>query len=333
MTVTPESVSSSTNCHAIPPDERTWLIDADEYGFIAIDGADAVKFLQGQVTCDVLELAAATTRLGAQCTPKGRMLFSFRALQPSPTRVLLRMHSGLVDTALTSLGKYIVFSKAKLANVNEDYQSIIIRGPNAAAIVERNFGAVPANNDDWIEFNGCLVIKISCDIFECWLTADHAEPIRAALTTECVKVGSNAASLLAIRHGLGEVRSETQETFTPQALNFQLVNAINFRKGCYTGQEIVARLHYRGTLKRHMYRFGFVLVDGENLPAPGSAVVNTSQQNIGEIVLAAHAENGHAEALAVVADDQLTQVRLPGEGGKILMPLPLPYAIPSEDKN
>jgi folate-binding protein YgfZ len=321
---------ASAKDFSIPAADATWIATT-EWALIAVEGPDAVKFLQGQVTCDVLELSAQVARRGAQCTAKGRMLFSFRAVQPAPERLLLRVHASLVETALQSLGKYIVFSKAKLMDGSSNYQPIVIHGPHAEAVIQKMSGTVPAAIDEWTAANGNIFIKTDDHSFECWLTSDQAEQKCAALIGDAVAAGANTAALLAIRQGLGEVCLSTKELFTPQALNFQLINAINFRKGCYTGQEIVARLHYRGTLKRHMYRVEFALSDNEDLPEPGSLVVSGENKNIGEIVMAARAGAGTAEALAVVADEYLLQAALPGPAGEKLSPLPLPYAIPTEE--
>ncbi len=317
---------ASVRDFSIPAADATWSATT-EWALIAVEGPDAVKFLQGQVTCDVLELSTQVALRGAQCTPKGRMLFSFRAVQPAPERILLRVHASLVETALQSLGKYIVFSKAKLIDLSSNYQPSVIHGPEADAIIQKMCGTVPAARDEWAAADGNFFIKTDDHSFECWLASDQAKQKWAELISAA---GPNAAALLAIRQGLGEVCLSTKELFTPQALNFQLINAINFRKGCYTGQEIVARLHYRGTLKRHMYRVGFTLNANDELPEPGSLIVSDEGKNIGEIVMAARAGAGMAEALAVVADEHLLQAALPGPAGEKLSPLPLPYAIPTE---
>lgn len=324
---------------SVIPDLATYLVALKHHGLLTVEGPDAAKFLQGQVTCDLRELDNQTTRLGAQCTLKGRMLVSFRALQLDAERVFLRMPSGLVEKAMATFGKYIVFSKAKLHDRRDNYCCIGLYGPHAETLIGQIFGANPGVqdawlNDTWCNLEGNVIIKLDHQRYECWLTPDQAQKNWLALEAAgCEIAGENLWTLLDIRAGIGEVRPETSETFTPQALNYQLVNGINFRKGCYTGQEIVARLHYRGTLKQHMYRLGVALPEGVSLPAPGSAVVNAEQRNIGEIVLAAHSGPGTAEVLAVVNDAHLGEAYLPANPPQKLEQLALPYAIPSEEKS
>lgn len=306
---------------------QTFLIELDHYGLLGVEGPDAAKFLQGQVTCDVHELAHRVTRLGAQCNIKGRMLVSFRALQRDDQRILLRMHQGLIEKALMSFGKYIVFSKAKLHDRSSDYRRIGLYGPQAESLLRSAFAKVPEENDERVIADDHIIIKLDVQRYECWLGID-AENILAQLAPHTIPAAENLWTLLNIRAGIGEVLPESYELFTPQALNYQLVNAVNFRKGCYTGQEIVARLHYRGTLKRHMHRIVFD-ADHDGLPLPGSSLNNSQGNAIGEIVMAAYANHQQIEALANIVDEQLIDAWL---AQKKVQPMSLPYAIPTEEK-
>ncbi|MFO1388874.1 YgfZ/GcvT domain-containing protein [Cellvibrio sp.] len=307
--------------------EQTYLIPLAQ-GLIEIKGPDSAKFLQGQVTCDVRELSTKTTRLGAQCNPKGRMLLCFRALQTDAERILLRVGAGLVDKGLASLGKYIVFSKAKLADQSEAYRCLGVAGPNATQIIEQAFGWNIPNNEDWEAAGENLIIRLDENRYECWVIATEAERLWNLISEKAIPANQNHWNLLNIRAGLGDITPETYEAFTPQTINFQLVNGINFRKGCYTGQEIVARLHYRGTLKRHMYRFGF---ESNQLPVAGSELLNTEGKAIGDVVLAAWASTGKGELLASVVDDERDSLLVPNNPQKLSL-LSLPYAIPTSNE-
>ena len=316
--------------------EPTYLIALQQQGLLSINGTDAAKFLQGQITCDVNELANNTTRLGAQCNIKGRMLLCFRALQTSNEQIILRMQQGLIAKGIISFGKYIVFSKAKLADISQDYRCVGIAGSNASQIVADVLGVSIATDDEWQLAGNSIVIRLNANRFECWLNVNEAEQTWQKLATHCVMAGQNVWTLLNIQAGLGDITPETFEAFTPQAINLQLVNGINFRKGCYTGQEIVARLHYRGNLKRHMYRFEFAL-DGNELatsaaalPKAGSELHNSEGKVVGEIVIAAKKTASTGELLASVVDDQRIDLYLPHNPQKLSL-LSLPYAIPILD--
>lgn len=309
--------------------ENTYVMPLRQ-GLIEIKGPDSAKFLQGQVTCDVRELAGKTTRLGAQCNIKGRMLLCFRALQSDNERILLRVHKGLVANGLASLGKYIVFSKAKLADVSQDYRCIGIAGAQAKQIIKDVFALDLAIDDEWQAAGEHLIIRINENRYECWIAANQVEEIWTQLCAKATPAGQNLWNLLNIQAGIGDIASETYETFTPQAINFQLVNGINFRKGCYTGQEIVARLHYRGTLKRHMYRFEFTTTD-QNLPLPGTELVNADGKVVGEVIIAAYRNGKTGELLASVVDDERIAIYLANNPQKLSL-LALPYAIPTPNE-
>jgi len=329
-------LASSTNSghaesfNSIEDDLKNTCLMLLPQGIISVTGPDAAKFLQGQVTCDVRELADNKSLLGAQCNIKGRMLLCFRALQSNNEQILLRVNQGLVSHGMASLGKYIVFSKAKLADATPDYHCLGIAGPNAAQIINDVFAVDIAGDGHWQAVDNHKIIRIDDERYECWIAVNEAEKIWRQLSQQTVCVHPAVWTLLNIRAGIGDIAPETYETFTPQAINFQLVNGINFRKGCYTGQEIVARLHYRGTLKRHMYRFEFAL-NSSPLPLPGSPLLNGEGKNVGEIILAAPKSASLGELLATVVDDERVAIYLANNPQKLSL-LTLPYAIPTPNE-
>lgn len=308
--------------------QTTQLVKLHQTRLLLVKGPDASKFLQGQVTCDLRELSAPVTRIGAQCNPKGRILLSFRTLQIDAETVALRIPASMLDKAKSSLGKYIVFSKAKLHDDSE-YQLYGIHGNNAQQTAKTFFTSLPADNDGWTQQNGNFLIQLAQDRFECWIKSADTTAFEQQLDGLTIDGNLNDWELLNIRAGVADIFPETVELFTPQEINYQLINGINFRKGCYTGQEIVARLHYRGKLKRHMYRFE---LSGNQLPAPGAALVNATTRNAcGHLVSAAIAADNRIEILASLLDEQLDQVTLE-TSTEILKQLPLPYAIPTADE-
>lgn len=308
--------------------QATQLVQLHQTRLLLVKGPEAGKFLQGQVTCDLRELSTQVTRIGAQCNPKGRILLSFRALQVDADTIVLRIPASMLDKAKSSLGKYIVFSKAKLHD-GDDYTLFGLYGEGARQTAGIIFNALPAENDAWIEKDGNILIQLAEDRFECWIKSADAAAFDQQLADHTLTGNLSDWDLLNIRAGIADIYPETIELFTPQEINYQLVNGINFRKGCYTGQEIVARLHYRGKLKRHMYRFE---LSGGQLPVPGAALVNaTTRQACGHLVAAAFTSGHQIEILASLLDEQLDQVIL-DTGPEILKQLPLPYAIPTADE-
>lgn len=309
--------------------ESTQLVKLQHSALLLVKGPDTSKFLQGQVTCDLRELSAPVTRIGAQCNPKGRILLTFRALQIEPETIALRIPSSMMEKAKGSFGKYIVFSKAKLHDGADTYQLFGLFGEHANQTALIFFDELPAANDGWTQRNGNILIQLEQNRFECWIKLADVETFQQTLASNLkIAEDQNEWNLLDIRSGIADIYPDTAELFTPQEINYQLVNGINFRKGCYTGQEIVARLHYRGKLKRHMYHFG---LNGSQLPPRGSALVNTTTQQVcGHLVAAAFAPDNQIEILASLLDEQLDKVKLE-TSPENLKHLPLPYAIPTAD--
>ena len=304
----------------------TYLATLTNKQLLLVKGPDAGKFLQGQVTCDVKELNEPVTRLGAQCNPKGRILLSFRALQMNNETIALRLPASMMESAQKTLGKYIVFSKAKLQDGGNDFALFGLFGDSAAAVASTFFQQLPTTYEGWIEKDGSYLIQLAANRFECWVATATVDSFLDAIEKQTQKVSADEWQLLDIAAGIGEVYPESYELFTPQELNYQLVNGINFRKGCYTGQEIVARLHYRGKLKRHMYRFEY---KNDQIPPPGTTIINSlSGQNAGTVVMAALNQQGKIELLASLLDEQIDQAKVESATEK-LSQLSLPYAIPT----
>ncbi|UUA73156.1 CAF17-like 4Fe-4S cluster assembly/insertion protein YgfZ [Cellvibrio sp. QJXJ] len=307
----------------------TYLATLTNKQLLLVKGPDAGKFLQGQVTCDVKELNEPVTRLGAQCNPKGRILLSFRALQMNNETIALRLPASMMESAQKTLGKYIVFSKAKLQDGGNDFALFGLFGDSAAAVASTFFQQLPTTYEGWIEKDGSYLIQLAANRFECWVATATVDSFIDVIEKQTQKVSADEWQLLDIAAGIGEVYPESYELFTPQELNYQLVNGINFRKGCYTGQEIVARLHYRGKLKRHMYRFEY---KNDQTPPPGTTIINSlSGQNAGTVVMAALNQQGKIELLASLLDEQIDQAKVESATEK-LSQLSLPYAIPTAEE-
>lgn len=310
-----------------PP--TTYFCELPQLGLITIAGPDAAKFLQGQVTSDVRELAQPITQLGAQCNLKGRVMANFRALQMTPELIALCISTDLIADTLASLNKYIVFSKAKLHDSRSQFTLIGLYGDEAASLASSYFAQIPETVNGWIEHQGSYLIKLDEQRYECWINTANLQEFTALITSKATLSNANLWHLLDIRAGIAWITAATCELFTPQALNYQLVNAISFRKGCYTGQEIVARMHYRGKLKRHLYRYE---TTGINLPAPADAVYsNTGEQAIGEVICAAFNQAGKIELLASINGEHCDELCVANNHEK-LKRLELPYAIPSGEE-
>lgn len=317
-----------------PPNATSWDILTD-WTLLAIEGVQARQFLQGQVTCDLIDLPVNLSRLGAHCNPKGRMLFSFRALIEQEQRLLLRLPSSMLEIAQKTLSKYLAFFKADQQSLADTVLLRGIAGPEARSLLTQQLGAPAMDAGAWVACGTQKIVTLDEQRFECWLTPEEALRLDNLFEERRVIHGNNLWRLLDIRAGLGEVLPQTSEAFIPQTLNYQLLEGVSFRKGCYTGQEVVARLHYRGKLKRHMYRVSFPWPEDQPLPPAGTQLppaLGSESAGPAECVCAARADSDYAEALAVLSEADLQSERLTGDPKKLRI-LPLPYDIPSDSQD
>ncbi|MFJ7143094.1 MAG: YgfZ/GcvT domain-containing protein [Pseudomonas protegens] len=292
-------------------------------GVLAVRGPDASKFLQGQLTCNLSYLSDSQSSLGARCNQKGRMQSSFRILLEGDG-CLLAMASELLEPQLADLKKYAVFSKAKLTDESANWVRF---GLSHADSSLSGLGLeLPQEDGAVVRADGLIAVRASNNRVELWVPAERAESLGQQLAAQLPQGELNQWLLGQIRAGLGQVMAQTRELFIPQMLNLQAVGGVSFKKGCYTGQEIVARMQYLGKLKRRLYRLA--LPAGE-LPVPGTPLFSpTHNSSIGEVVLAAQAPD-QVELLAVlqaeaVEDGNLHLGALEGPG---LQLLDLPYQL------
>ncbi|MBY8931781.1 folate-binding protein YgfZ [Pseudomonas sp. Wu6] len=292
-------------------------------GVLAVRGADAAKFLQGQLTCNLNYLSDTQASLGARCTQKGRMQSSFRILLQGDG-VLLAMASELLEPQLADLKKYAVFSKSKLTDESAAWVRFGLAHADQALSA---LGlALPVETDSVVRTETLIAIRVSPGRAELWAPAEHAESLLSQLAATLPQAELNEWLLGQIRAGIGQVMPQTRELFIPQMLNLQAVGGVSFKKGCYTGQEIVARMQYLGKLKRRLYRLSLVAAQ---VPEPGTALFAPSHNSsIGEVVIAAKADQS-IELLAVLQAEAADNgdIRLGSLEGPGLQLLDLPYAL------
>jgi folate-binding protein YgfZ len=291
-------------------------------GVLAVRGADAGKFLQGQLTCNLNYLSDNRASLGARCTQKGRMQSSFRILLEGDG-VVLAMASELLEPQLADLKKYAVFSKSKLTDESATWVRFgLEHGDSALTSLGLD---LPAETDSVVRIESLIAIRVSPDRAELWAPADQADALKAKLSSALPEAGLNQWLLGQIRAGIGQVMPSTRELI-PQMLNLQAVGGVSFKKGCYTGQEIVARMQYLGKLKRRLYRLS---LDAADLPEPGTQLFAPSHNSsIGEVVLAAHAGQ-NIELLAVLQAEaaEAGDLHVGALEGPALHLLDLPYEL------
>ncbi len=306
------------------------LADLSHIGLIRVSGEDMRDFLQGQLTNDITKVDATHSQLSAYCSPKGRMLASFRILERDGDLLLMIPGERLAAT-LQRLRMFVLRSRVTLEDVSDRLARIELAGDCAADLLPID---PPAEDNGVRTLDGYTVIRVPGDRprFQVIGEPEAMQALWEEARDSARPVSATAWALLDIRAGIPTVYEATVEAFVPQMANLQAVDGVSFTKGCYTGQEIVARMQYLGKLKRRMYR---VQVDTDHPPAPGEGLFSphsASGQGTGRIVSSAPSPEGGYEALAVIeiAAAEAGDVRLGAEDGPRLRFLDLPYTLGSQ---
>ncbi|MGH8662430.1 MAG: YgfZ/GcvT domain-containing protein [Burkholderiales bacterium] len=294
-------------------------------GLIRFSGAEAQTFLHNQLTCDVAALESGKSTYGSYCNPKGRVLATF-LLWRVGEEFFMQLPSPLREPVQKLLSKFILRAKVKAVDATPEWGLIGVAGEDAAALVQRAVGGVAKSVHEVAQTPDATVIKLPGERYEIAAAQGKAQTIPGALASVAEKAGPDHWDWLDIRAGVPVILPATQEAFVPQMLNLDLIGGVSLSKGCYPGQEIVARMHHRGTLKQRMY---LANIAGSDLPRPGDKLYSPGlgEQACGTIVNAARSPEGGCDVLAVIqiASAEKGDVHWKAPGGPALKLLPLPY--------
>jgi tRNA-modifying protein YgfZ len=323
--------SAPMNMLMTAAENRTEVCELGSLALIRFTGADARAFLHNQLTCDVEALTPQTSTYGSYCTPKGRMLATF-LLWRSGDDYFMQLPLALREQIQKRLSTFILRSKVKAIDATAEWVSLGVSGRSAAALARLVSGEAPAAIHGVTHGKDAIVvIRLPGERFEFVVPAAKAQSAKELLAHQAEVTDEQYWYWLDIRAGIPMVTAATQEEFVPQMANLDLIGAVSFTKGCYPGQEIVARMHYRGTLKQRMYRAS--APEGES-PHPGDKLYSpqTGSQSCGMIVNAAPAPDDIFDVLAVM---QITaaeggDVHLGALEGPQLELQPLPYKITAD---
>ncbi|GAB6264128.1 tRNA-modifying protein YgfZ [Photobacterium sp. R1] len=301
------------------------LIDLSSWGLVTLVGPDSISYLQGQVTCDVVSLAPDQSTLGAHCDAKGKMRTVFRLFRHRDGLGWLQRKS-VMDTQLPELKKYAIFSKTTI----EASQDILLgfAGEQAEAMIDQLVGG----EGDVRPLPDGTAVKIDDQRWLLAVDAATANDIAAKLSGTALLSDDSLWDLYDIRQGIARIESVTELEFIPQSLNLQALDGISFKKGCYTGQETVARAKWRGINKRAMY-----LLSGPaaHCPKAGDVLERSVGENWrkgGTVIAGYQFSDGQAIALVVLPNDldEGTAFRLAAEPEGQWLQQPLPYSLDEE---
>ena len=307
------------------PSTSSLAVPLSHWGVIRAVGAEAAKFLNGQLTQDVQSLGLGQARLAGYCSAKGRLLASFVIWKPSDDEVLLACHASVLAATLKRLSMFVLRAQCKLSDASANVSLIGVSGEQAQRATEGlpAWGLRTDANDSWMR------LPDVAGIARAWQVTKAGAP-RAA-----DPLALDAWQRLEVDSGIVTIEAATVDQFVPQMLNFELIGAVNFQKGCYPGQEVVARSQYRGTTKRRTFLFA-----ADAPIAAGLEVFHSADptQPAGLVASAAPAPGDDASSqmhhalievkLAVLEGGTL---HLGAPDGALLTPCPMPYEVLSAE--
>lgn len=319
-------------------DSQAWqdgfLAPLPDLGLIALEGDQAAEFLHNQLTNDVKTLSTDSARLAAYCTPKGRMLASMLLFR-SPQQIFLQLPLAIVPPLLKRLSMFVMRSKVKLSDASAELIALGVGGKAGGAALLDWFPALPQQVFDKLCNEHGDLIRMPDALGApryLWLLAPAKAQEHWPLLAGRLAVSPPRIWRLAeIDAGMPQIVAATQEKFVPQMINFELIGGVNFKKGCYPGQEIVARSQYLGKLKRRMYMARVAAgLDETMMPQAGQDVfsVNDPEQPCGMVVNAEADIDGGYRCLVEMKSDLLaSEVHLGTLDGPVLGFAGLPYPL------
>jgi folate-binding protein YgfZ len=298
-----------------------------QFGLLRFSGPDAQTFLQGQLSCDVAALQPLRATYGSYNTPKGRMLANF-VLWRAGADYFMQLPRALCEPIRKRLSMYILRSKVQAADVSEAFALFGLTGEQIDGALRVAALPVPDQPMTMAEHDGVWVLRLDNGRCQIIAPAERAAGVEALLKKEAAAAEPAVWDRATILAGIPVITPATQEEFVPQMANLDLIGGVSFSKGCYPGQEIVARMHYLGKLKQRMV---LAHLDAETAPAPGDKLYSADlgDQASGTIVNVSPSPDGGFDLLAVVQTSSFgaNGLHLTSLTGPALKLLPMPYPL------
>ena len=299
----------------------------DDRGLLSVQGSDAASFLHRQLSSDVLGLAAGQSRLTSYSDARGRLLLVGR-LYAEDDRFLLELPSERIEAIRQQLAKYVLRADVRVEDVSNTIERCATAGNSAAVALGAVVDSLPTEAGQSVKAEGGARIVRLAGPRPRWQIHGEPEavtPVWNQLAGHTVEVDSSQWRLLDIEAGIPTVHEATASHFVAQMLNLDRLGAIDFGKGCYPGQEVIARTHYLGRIKRRMQLLQ--LSAHADVPAPGTAVEQDDGKRVGEVVEGAPMPTEGCLVLAVIHNEAHDLLIIAGEHAERGS---LPYSVEEE---
>ena len=306
----------------------TVLCALAQFGCLRVSGAEAQSFLQNLLSNDIRLVDATHAQLSSFNTAKGRML-AVLLIWRDGEDFILQLPTSILESLRKKLSMYVLRAKVTISDASHDLLCMGLSGSHATEILRTVCGELPSDAMTCVQTATMSVLKISDTRYQITCRAAHAQALWTAFAQHALvnaKVGSPCWDWLNIRDGIPSILPPTQEQFVPQMVNLDSLGGINFKKGCYPGQEIVARMHYLGKLKRRMF---VAHLDTASAPLAGDELFSADMegQASGMIANVTPSPAGGYDILAVIQTASVDLNPIQTAHGDTLQFLALPYAL------
>ncbi len=305
------------------------ICDLSYFSTVVVAGGDATEVIQGQFTNDVNRVDEDHSQINAFCNNKGRMLANFRLFQ-NQQNYFLSIRSDLVESSIEHLQKYVLRAEVAIQDISEQLVHIGICGDNSETLLSPFINNLSSDIDSVSYNDNYIAIRVAGKTprYEIFCSQEHAKTLWESLSEKTSVANSAYWDYLNIKNGLPFIDNKTRGEFVPQMVNMELINGVSFEKGCYTGQEIVARTHYLGKQKRRTYR---IKITSDTAPKAGDQLAtdtSTENQYTGTLVSVYQTAENEFEALAVIQikSAESEKLKLKDADAEITV-LELPYSL------
>lgn len=310
-------------------DNSDIICDLSHFSTVVFAGPDAAEFMQGQFTNDVNKVSETHSQLSGFCNNKGRMIANFRLFK-NQQNYFISIKNDLVERSINHLQNYVLRAEVAIQEVSEQLVHLGISGSNADSLLSPYIDNLSTEVNSVSYNDNYIVIRVAGQSprYEIFCSFEQAKSLWESASEHASIVNGACWDYLNIKNGLPFIDSHTSEEFVPQMVNMDLVDGVSFNKGCYTGQEIVARTHYLGKQKRRTYR---ISITSDSIPETGDQLAtesSTENQYTGTLVTVYPVAKNQFEALAVIqiqaAEEE--KLKLKNAEAEITL-LDLPYSL------
>jgi len=273
---------------------NNYITSLEYQGLLKVSGEDSEKFLQGQLTCDLEKLPSHNWVPGAACNTRGRVYSSFRILRTDDT-FFMALQKGILPITQSNLQKYIPFYKAEMQDASSQYKRFGLWGNEVRALLEESVGPLPKPGSA-ADFEKALILNLGGNRprFELW--CPEVQNLPEGLTSQLQEKDSVLWRELDHDHGIFMIDEGDVEQYTPEEAGMDVANFVSFEKGCYTGQEIVARMHYKGKGLKRLHQVSFT----SDTPLTSAILVNSEGKVLGNLTNIIHLNGNVQKAFATL---------------------------------